>query len=524
MTRVLVVAWDGASPALIRRWTAAGALPVLAQLMEEGAWGKVQSTIPPVTAPAWGSFHTGTNPGRHGIYGWAVRQQGTYRPALADGRALSLPTFWELASDVVRVGVVGFPLTYPARELDGFWVPGLLTPPGVDGHPPGVMAELTKALPGYVATPPDWTRWVDPLQWTRRLEKMTIQQAQALCSLAGSDPPELLGVHFQTTDTVQHFRWAEPELLDVFRAADQALGYLIETLQPHNVVVLSDHGMGPVDGEFHINTWLLREGFLRLRRRPGAALREAAFRCGMDQQNLMSFGALLYPVARRLGLLRNATDLWAEGKVARLLRRLFLSWDDVDWRRTWAFAQCEIGSISLNRRGREPEGIVRPEDAQQLLDELSDGLRSLRVPGGARYLGRLHWAGDVYRGNKAHLAPDLLFLPRGLRWPGKGLGGFQRRRVFGSPTVRAGHRMQGLLVMHGQGVRPGRGLRGTLADLAPTILTLLGARIPVWMDGVPLYAAFEPGVLVPSSGEAAPVGSEGTSDDTVERLRGLGYL
>lgn len=524
MTRLLVVAWDGASPGLVRRWIKMGALPVLAQLMEEGAWGKVESTIPPVTAPAWASFHTGTNPGRHGIFGWAVRRQGSYRPALADGRAVPLPTFWELASGVGRVGVVGFPLTHPARELEGFWVPGLLAPRGAEGHPPGVMASVERAVPGYCTTPPDWTRWTDPVQWTRQLETMTVEQAQVLCSLAGSDPPELVGVHFQTTDTVQHFRWGEPEPLQVFRAADRALGQILETLRPENTVVLSDHGMGPVDGEFHINTWLLREGFLRLRRRPGAALREAVFRSGIDQQRLMALGALVYPVARRFGWLRNATDLWAEGHVAQLLRKLFLSWDDIDWRRTWAFTQCEIGSVILNRRGREPQGIVSPADAKRLLRELTDGLQGLRVPGGTPYLGRLFQASDVYAGDKAHLAPDLLFLPRGLRWPGKGLGGFQRRTVFGSPTVRAGHRMQGLLVMHGDGVRPGRGLRGTLADLAPTILTLLGARIPPWMDGVPLHAAFDPGVLIPRTGDDAPVGPGGSSDDTVERLRGLGYL
>lgn len=524
MTRLLVVAWDGASPALVRRWVATGALPVLAQLMEEGAWGKVESTIPPVTAPAWASFHTGANPGQHGVYGWAARRQGAYRPALADGRALSLPTFWELASDAVRVGVVGFPLTHPAREVEGFWVPGLLAPPGADGHPPGVMASIARAVPGYSTTPPDWTRWTDPVQWTRHLEGMTLQQAQALCTLAGSDSPELVGVHFQTTDTVQHFRWGEPEPLEVFRAADRALGQLLERLRPRNTIVLSDHGMGAVDGEFHINTWLLREGFLRLRRRPGSAVREAAFRSGIDQQRLMSLGALLYPVARRLGWVRSAADLWAEDKVARLLRKLFLSWDDIDWRRTWAFAQCEIGSIILNRRGREPQGIVAPADSKQLLRELSDGLRGLRVPGGTRYLGKLFPAADVYTGDKAHLAPDLLFLPRGMRWPGKGLGGFQRRRIFGDPTVRAGHRMRGLLVMHGEGVRRGRGLRATLADLAPTILTLVGARIPTWMDGVPLHAAFDSGVLTPCFGDEASVSPEGAPDDTVERLRGLGYL
>ncbi|MBU4374331.1 MAG: alkaline phosphatase family protein [Euryarchaeota archaeon] len=32
--------------------------------MEEGVWGDLESTIPPITVPAWVSMATGMNPGR----------------------------------------------------------------------------------------------------------------------------------------------------------------------------------------------------------------------------------------------------------------------------------------------------------------------------------------------------------------------------------------------------------------------------------------------------------------------------
>ena len=53
MSRVLVIGVDGATFDQVRPWAEAGDLPNLARLMLEGVHGPLESTIPPVTSPAW---------------------------------------------------------------------------------------------------------------------------------------------------------------------------------------------------------------------------------------------------------------------------------------------------------------------------------------------------------------------------------------------------------------------------------------------------------------------------------------
>lgn len=523
---VLIVGWDGAPPEKLEGYSRAGLLPTFSALKEGGAWGQVRSTVPPVTAPAWASFHTGTNPGGHGIFGWAVRREGSYIPSLADGGSLALPTFWEqLSSHGIRVGVIGFPLAHPAREVKGFWFPGLLSPPGADGHPPGVVREALARVPGWRATPREWSRGTDPEAWTETLVDSVRAQAEVALYLAQRFRPQVLGIHFQATDTVQHYLWGEGLVEGVFQAADSALARLLEALRPRLVILMSDHGMGPVEGEFHINTWLWREGFLALRRRPPSWWRAGLFELGWNPRGLERLAWLGYRAALRLRLMHSWADVVRGGSpLARLTRWGFLSLADVDWRRTWAYSHSEIGSLFLNRVGREPQGRVTSADAPRVLRDLSQALEELTLPSGRPLLGRLFFGEELYRGPYSSLGPDLLFLSDGLRWMGKGLGGFLSHRVFTPAAVRGGHRMEGALLLHGEGVAPAAPEAAGLWDIAPTVLAYLGVPIPSWMDGRPLEELFQPGALKIKRQSVESDRELAQGRDTVERLRGLGYL
>ena len=62
--KVAVFGLDGVTFDLLQPWLDEGRLPNLAKLLGDGAQGRLRSTIPPVSASAWASFATGTNPGR----------------------------------------------------------------------------------------------------------------------------------------------------------------------------------------------------------------------------------------------------------------------------------------------------------------------------------------------------------------------------------------------------------------------------------------------------------------------------
>jgi predicted AlkP superfamily phosphohydrolase/phosphomutase len=76
--KVLIVGLDAATFDLIGPWLAEGKLPNLEALMKNGAWGRLASILPPITPPAWTSFMTGKNPGKHGIFHFMEAQPGTY--------------------------------------------------------------------------------------------------------------------------------------------------------------------------------------------------------------------------------------------------------------------------------------------------------------------------------------------------------------------------------------------------------------------------------------------------------------
>ena len=154
--KVFVVGLDGATLDLIAPWAAQGELPTLARIMREGAYGDLCTVIPPMTAPAWTSFMTGVNPGRHGIIDFVQRRAGSYAIAPVNGSHRRARSLWDLAGAAGRqVGAINVPLTYPPEPVNGFMVTGMLTPSEASAPgqtytwPPELADELDRAVGGY---------------------------------------------------------------------------------------------------------------------------------------------------------------------------------------------------------------------------------------------------------------------------------------------------------------------------------------------------------------------------------------
>src|SRR3989454_5339778 len=127
--RLLIVGLDAATFDLICPWIAEGKLPNLAALMKDGAWGRLASILPPITPPAWTSFMTGKNPGKHGIFHFVETERDSYAMNYTNGGSRRSPTVWKLLNAAgFSVGTMNIPFTYPPEALDGFQISGLHTP------------------------------------------------------------------------------------------------------------------------------------------------------------------------------------------------------------------------------------------------------------------------------------------------------------------------------------------------------------------------------------------------------------
>ena len=80
--RVLIIGLDGVPYGMIKDLAEAGVMPNMAKLISQSVFKKMTSSIPEVSSVAWSSMITGTNPGRHGVFGFMDLQPNSYKMKL----------------------------------------------------------------------------------------------------------------------------------------------------------------------------------------------------------------------------------------------------------------------------------------------------------------------------------------------------------------------------------------------------------------------------------------------------------
>jgi predicted AlkP superfamily phosphohydrolase/phosphomutase len=552
MDKVLVIGLDGVPFQLIREWVEEGLMPNLAALVRRGCFGGLQSTIPPTSAPSWSSFLTGMNPGKTGIYDFLYRRPGTYQFPPIDSRLRRGRPLWSLVNDAGgRVGVVNIPMSYPVDKVDGFMVSGWMTPHSAEDytHPPDLAAELKEAIGYYQIYPMETFSERNRQTFLDASYRLLKMRTEANLHLMKKDWDLFLTVFFDT-DRILHQLWhyLDPEhpwragdgrgdlsgdVREYFRELDRCIGLLLgEVDDGTTVMVMSDHGMGPAHRFVVLNNWLLSSGYMTMRRGAVTGFKKWLFNRGFTLRNI-------HILLDRLGLARHA-EYKANYFIDHILKRVFLSFNDVDWSRTRAYSYGRmLGAIYLNVRGREPEGIIEPgEEYRRLREELVDSLEGFRDPSsGEKMIGRVSMKEDVYQGPALEEAPDLIL------WPAEptdiffGLSDFGAARMVDQVYRYSGmHRDQGVLIAAGPGIRKDSLIsQAGIADMAPTILYAMGLPVPGDMDGRVLDSLFEESHLREKSPVVAGetmvgemVGDSAYSADEEEeimkRLGDLGYL
>ncbi len=549
--KVLIIGLDGATFDLLDPIVADGAMPFLRETMQYGAAGRLRTVFPPVTAPAFASFLTGMNPGKHGIYEFLYRRRKDWRQVPVNSLLLGARTFWQVLSEAGRqVGVLSVPLTYPPQPLNGFALADFLTPKGAHdlSHPRELIDEVERQFGPYplyhskVYTPGR----VEEL--LRECNEILDYRARTAIYLMQSRPWDVLMVYLEGTDRVQHELWhildenhpahkaseaaqCRQAVIDFYTRTDERVRRIVEAAGPDTtLLIMSDHGFGPIRRFVNMNMWLWQHGFLHFKGDIVSRWKQALFQRGLTP-------ALCYRIAMRFGFanLRLSRGMNRRFALLRYLNRFFLSLDNVDWSRTVAYSQGNYGQIYLNLKGREPFGVVTSGlEAEAVLDCLAVRLRQLQDPAsGEPIVERVLRRQELYQGAFIEQSPDLVFL---LRDAYKALGTteFSSHRVVEDAFGNSGdHRMDGIIVMRGAAIRPGRVDGAHLIDLAPTILTLAQVPIPANMDGCVLEEAIQPAFLAehpPTINVEQSMSKQQEREYTaeeeseiVERLRMLGY-
>ena len=565
--KAVIIGLDAATWTLIRPWIAEGGMPNLAKLMKAGVSGTLQSVLPPITPPAWTSFMTGKNPGKHGIFHFVETERDSYAMNYANGGSRRSPTVWRLLNAAgFSVGTMNIPFTYPPETLDGFQISGLDTPSANSPyvHPPSLKRELVDHL-GKINHD---VRFLGSMSTDERraqvlaeMEKIDQQWAAAALYLLEHHPQDVMMFVFMSIDTVQHYFWqymdrshflydpkAEPRfgnaMRQVYERLDAVTGRIIDKLPNDTTVfVVSDHGGGPVvDRTIFLNRYLAQLGILKYNKKG---------RFGLPQ--------LISKILRRgYSFLRSSLSSRQKSRLAEIFPSLrmkaelaYTSFANIDWGRTKAYCSEVLASppsIWINLKGVKPAGIVEPAEYKALTDFIIEKLDELKDPRtGKPVIARVYRRDDIFHGPFSNEGADLILdwwsedslfstAPSFPKNMDKSPVIIREHRPSENSEWGGTHRLNGILIGRGPVLKTAVEIENAqLIDLAPTLLHLLGVPVPKDMDGKVLTSAFRSDFLTAhpvragtasgTSGADRPSGyTDEESAKVEERLQALGYL
>jgi predicted AlkP superfamily phosphohydrolase/phosphomutase len=551
MKKVLIIGIDGATFDVIIPMINTGRLTHLSNLIKGGTYGTLLSTIPPVTPPAWVSFMTGKNPGKHGVFDFYVSPAYGYTRPVCNSKYIKAKTIWKILSEQgLKIGIVNLPMSYPAQEINGFIIPGMQYSinKGKDfSYPPQLIQEIKKRVGEYQVVYGDieslYTNNLDNFikKWTQILEI----RKQSILYLIEHKQWDIFMFVFYILDPIQHHFWKffdnkhplyDPVISDKYKdiipefyeKVDGAIGEILNKVDKDTtIIVTSDHGAGAEEGAFYINTWLNKEGFL-------------SFKKLFLPIWQVRFPHLFYKILRKLGFpgviwTLPLDKLKSLGKVVDPREGLNIPFF-INWKKTKAYAgnHTEQG-IYINLKGREPLGIVeKGKEYDKVRDSIIKRLKDLKDPITGKQLDiELYKKEEIYYGPYIDDAPDIFVKIKG--WQYLTQKEIYHKSLFSLTNKTSGtHRMNGILILKGEGIRTNYKIRGAkIIDIAPTILYLLGIPIPEDMDGKVIDEIFTKEYLDSnqitycSASDFKVEIKEGIfeeSDKVKESLRALGYF
>lgn len=462
--RVMIIGWDCAAPELVFD-AFKDDMPNTQRLMQEGIYGHLESTIPPITVPAWMCMMTSRDPGELGIYGFRNRNDYSYDAlTIANANTIKVPTLWELLGQQQKRSVVlGVPLTYPVKPFPGWMVTSFLTPidpnsPMTENNlqwtfPPRLAREIAQVAPEYMIDIPDF-RTDKRAELEKQLFKMTRERSKFARYLLEKKSWDFFMMVEMGSDRLHHAFWRywdkthpkyEPNspftntMRNYYRMLDEELGKMLACVdEDTTVMIVSDHGAKRMDGGICINEWLMKNGYLTLKTEP---------------QDITRF----------------STDM-------------------VNWQQTKAWGEGGYyGRIFINVAGREQNGIIRAEDYENVREELKKQLEGITDESGQNINTRVFKPQKIYR-ECNNIPPDLVVYFGDLYWRSVGSVGYNSIYTYENDTGPddCNHAEEGIFILNDGKQTVGRVPPKSIYDIAPTVLNEFGIDIPDEMLGKPI--------------------------------------
>jgi len=487
--KTFVIGLDAATWSIMFPLLKQNKLPNIKALMNEGAWGTLRSTIPPMTPLAWTSIITGVNPGKHGIYDFVAQDPKTYRVSPVNYSNLTRPTIWDIFNYYSKkVGVVNFPLAFPTPPVDSFFISGIGCPVSENYAYPIELNVYLKSR-GY-RIHPRFGPENGAKRYFEEIKDLTQIQYEVTIELMKQWDLELIWVNFQGLDWIQHYLWdasidGENSVAAFYCYIDCVIGKLLQQVDNDwNIIVLSDHGFCKIKAEIHLNNLLEEWSYLRAVK-PSKTF-TTQFRVPVLRAAKGFWKKIPFSIKQRIKQYTPAVIRAEMQKLQKVQLRLH---ELIDWNQTKAFSFGYMGRIYIHDRGKYSQGIVAPDtEHKKIQEEIIGKLKHLKNPiTGEAVIGEIFHKEEIYSGDQLEKAPDIIFNSFNFGYMCYGDFGDV---WFHAPKERtADHDMEGIIIMKGRCIRHATKLKAETVDFAPTLLYLHSLPFLEDMDGKVLQDA-----------------------------------
>lgn len=554
MSKVVVIGVDGGTFDIIDQLVARGNLPNIASIMKNGVCSKLISTIPPITVPAWPSFVTGVNPGKHGVFFFTENNYTKYDEGrIVNANDIRFKTLWQIFSDLgKKLLLVGVPLSYPPQKIDGVMI-SVPIEGGIERvatYPPEVRGELIEKLKinllnlrgkfkryEYMSQEDVYEDFI-----SYRDKRIAVQTEISLYLLKKYNWDFFMTV-FKETDAAQHFFWSfmDPDhitydpglsikyghvIYETYEKIDAAIGEILaEVGEDLTIIIASDHGAGPFHKYFSLNSLLRQMGLLEIRKGKNHVFkmrRLTISRC-LTKCNLTFLDNIFPNWVRNVKI---PVPTYAMRPIENL----------IDWDKTAAYATPQ--GININLTGRESKGIIARDEYDRLIEEISHQLYQVKdTDTNQKIVKRVVKKEELYKGPFTEHAVDITVLLDERYAISRNLSPCLFTPVSKISTLTGNHRLEGIFIAKGPHLRKSLKIETIpeIIDVAPTILYLMGLPILAqmdgkviekaieseWLKGNPLLISEEDAFVEPREISALTQEEEA---ETKEKLRALGYF
>lgn len=469
--KIFVLGIDGASLDTINRMLKTNKIPFIKKLMNKGVVADLKSTMPPISCPAWASFGTAKNPGKYGTFSFSDKRENSYELNLNYNILNKIKGFWDYLNEKgIKTGLLNIPLFGAAKKVDGFFIAGDFC------EKPYFYPEKLKQEDklGKLKIIQQWPYGTPKKTIIKDIFEMLENRLYLTEYLMNKKEWDLL-ISVVQYDTLNHFNCHDkPSLENYFKKLDQWLEKNLGNREDIDIIIFGDHGADELKGRFYINNWLLNKGYLHLAQKkplisrilPKDKIEIAVTKLGMAKM-------LMKIIPKRI------KQKWPESEIS--FEHL-----QIDWKKTKAFAcgDCYTGSIYINKKEREPRGIIDRQGYKILIKQISEELNQLKGPNGEELKINIFYPWEIYTGKYAKNAPDIIYMINDMQFTTNFSLRSRNKNLFGSSRKEGDHRPKGMIIANGPHFKENR-IHDmiNIMDIGPTIMHIFGLEIPSDFDG-----------------------------------------